>query len=189
MIFFFERSCHVDWRANEYLEQTPTILRKYVLWSAMVKSQELDWMVINPLIGIYIPTVRIPNVGWMTIYCSLYTRFWPRWQLLITVVVLMFFFGVGTCIFHDNIYTSFIGKHQTFKYVCCYVMQLALTHQPRKLRDYCSKAECSGLAHLADCRCSDSCQLDVLLVIQENFMPAIRACENAGASGLCLAAA
>ena len=92
----------------------------------------------------------------------------------------MFFFGVGTCIFHDNIYTSFIGKHQTFKYVCCYVMQLALTHQPRKLRDYCSKAECSGLAHLADCRCSDSCQLDVLLVIQENFMPAIRACENAG---------
>ena len=28
MIFFFERSCHVDWRANEYLEQTPTILRK-----------------------------------------------------------------------------------------------------------------------------------------------------------------
>ena len=62
-----------------------------VLWSAMVKSQELDWMVINPLIGIYIPTVRIPNVGWMTIYCSLYTRFWPRWQLLITVVVLMFF--------------------------------------------------------------------------------------------------
>jgi hypothetical protein len=98
-------------------------------------------------------------------------------------------FFVGTCIFHDNIYTSFIGKHQTFKYVCCYVMQLALTHQPRKLRDYCSKAECSGLARLADCRCSDSCQLDVLLVIQENFMPAIRACENAGASGLCLAAA
>ena len=92
---FFERSCHVDWRANEYLEQTPTILRKYVLWSAMVKSQELDWMVINPLIGIYIPTVRIPNVGWMTIYCSPYTRFWPRWQLLITVVVLMFFFVWG----------------------------------------------------------------------------------------------
>ena len=72
----------ISWADTHHLEK---------ICAMVCYGQELDWMVINPLIGIYIPIVRIPNVGWMTIYCSLYTMFWPRWQLLITVVVLMFF--------------------------------------------------------------------------------------------------